>query len=110
MGSCQYGSILGNVLNAKPVHYAVPAKMMINYCFVTIAIEGTICTALVPKLQNHQKETGVVTCALNYFIRRRIKSQHYRCVFVFRKPTSNIKRCILSMSLFLPFSYVINSI
>ena len=37
---CQYENMPGNVLNAKPVRYVVLAKMMTNYYFVTIVIEG----------------------------------------------------------------------
>jgi len=59
----------GNVLNAKLALYVVPAKMMINYYFVTIAIVGTTCIAWFLQLRRHQRDLGFAAFALKRFTR-----------------------------------------
>ena len=57
----------GNVLNAKPAHFAERVKMTISCCFVTIAIGVTTCIALSHLSKRLQKDHGAASFVLKPF-------------------------------------------
>ena len=78
---CQYGHMPGNVLNAKRVHFVAPVKMMISCYFAMTAIVVITCIVWYPPLKSHQKDLGVVKCALQLFIR----NNAYKIIIFFVK-------------------------
>ena len=74
----------GNVLNAKRVHFVAPVKMMISCYFAMTVIVVITCIVWYPPSKSHQKDLGVVICALQLFIRNNDNKINFFCEIDFR--------------------------